>query len=120
MKQTQNEGEEERKIELKVINERGQPEVVSCAGDYCHQHSINLNKDITDFHFKTIMKLISETNEAKFIIDKGQPLPLDSNGVYKVAKMVLMLDRDIKNIWEEEALNQRKLKEAKNVNDFVL
>ena len=90
---------------------------------------MNLNKALPEWHFEKLMKIISyleqkeaQTQNKKALVEPitAKLLPNLSSFEFKIPYLLILLDQDIKNMWQEELSIKEQLSKIRTVNNAII
>ena len=121
---------EDQSTRLASSNLKGQPVEVRCAGDYCNIEDMMGDKDdIPDYHYERLTQM-SNDNEKKGTIhavnlrsfgpEAETVLPDSDSMSYKVPNMIILIDQDIKSLWQEQTVIKNRLEKIRSLNNGVI
>jgi hypothetical protein len=102
---------------VETNNSKKQPMLVECSGEYCNLEQALYSKNIPEFHFDTLLHL-TEKKQTKLELDKNI-LPRSPTFKLLVANKLLLLDKDIKLMWQEELLISQQINVIKNQSEAM-
>ena len=91
---------------------------------------MGLQKDMPDYHYEKLTKMSNDNDNEKkgatlanfksFGAADDHILPESENMSYKVPNMIILIDQDIKSLWQEQIVIKGQLEKIRNLNNAVI